>query len=227
MQIRTLSSLALTFLAFLTAGPRTTLAQSLVVNPDNLYCSLLAPEVCRNLVYYNRDTTRPGYLRGDRTVAYVRFVYSNNTDLGNGTVIPGQAVDTAQFYPTVDEYTSLTIPNTYAKLVTYQDVQIKVEFTFSGYMYDALAPKRWAKNQKAVPFRTVIVTMDQGLPTKIEWEQTKCYFADCDCVDEMCPVKCEKGDCDLKIYLGWAGTDIAGNILNSASYSIYRFQNVL
>ncbi|KAG5461290.1 MAG: hypothetical protein BJ554DRAFT_6535 [Olpidium bornovanus] len=40
----------------------------------------------------------------------------------------------------------------------------------------------------------------EGYPTAIEWESTKCYYSDCDCVDDMCPEVCtDMSKCDLRV----------------------------
>lgn len=201
-------------------------AQKLVINPNQLYCPQAEKNACLTVIRANRNPKQ--YERGQPTLAYVRFLYSNSTTYDNGTETKSWLSETAMFYPNVDEYTSLQVPNTYQRLVTYAEILVTVDFVFGGNLYQSLTPLGWAKNQKVVPFRTVIITMTNGTPTSIAWEQTKCYYSDCDCVDNMCPEKCtDTAGCDLKVYVGWAGTDVAGNILNSASYSIYKFQNVI
>jgi len=82
-----------------------------------------------------------------------------------------------------------------------------------------------------VPFWTAIITMDSGRPTSITWDDG-CYGCDdSHCVMQTCSVDytdcwnpVTQIDCDVKVYLGWYGTDANGQYLISAGKRLSQFR---
>jgi len=80
-----------------------------------------------------------------------------------------------------------------------------------------------------VPYWVAIVNLNNGIPTSIDWDDG-CYGCGGDeCIMDTCAVDiqtCEVDgiDCDIKIYLGWFGTDGDGQYLVSAGKRPSRFK---
>jgi hypothetical protein len=89
-----------------------------------------------------------------------------------------------------------------------------------------------------VPFWTIVLNVDQGTLTSVEFDDD-CSLCDTDhCVDGNCAqevtscsgqVQYENqfsttADCDFKLYVAWSGTDSDGNYLSSASRRLSQFR---
>jgi len=85
-------------------------------------------------------------------------------------------------------------------------------------------------NKRVVPFWTIIFQLDMGRVVQVTWD-SGCHgcSAETKCVDnQACSVPvswCQsKADCDLKMYVGWFGTDKNGRYLTSAGKRLSRFR---
>ena len=73
--------------------------------------------------------------------------------------------------------------------------------------------------------RTLVVKLDRGRLANVEWEGDTCKralkpTAECACLEGVCSTRCDGASkCDVKIYVGFTGTDKNGKILTSASMS--------
>ncbi|CEP03896.1 Uncharacterized protein PBTT_06870 [Plasmodiophora brassicae] len=188
--------------------------------------------------------------------------------LSDGTHAPEQMVAGSAYYmqfsPLVDELTALSIVNGSNFLTsafgqafpgqapgqnTHVAVNISVQVgpSFPSAPNHALgyAPvddKRWqvhAGITRAVPYFTIIITLQGGQVTDVSWDDqcAGCMAQTDTCQSGFCTVdasQCGSAfNCDPTIYVGWAGTDKNGQMLTSSDivpsqfikYSIPSFWN--
>ncbi|KAI9164553.1 hypothetical protein H9P43_008412 [Blastocladiella emersonii ATCC 22665] len=175
------------------------------------------------------DVNRTAYVKDDDITVMLRVFYTNTTANGTQTVAVTSNMSSI-FFPRVDQYTKLTIPKSYDLLTRLPSISVSLALVHAGRVY-ALPAKAWWSTQfnRYIPFRTVIVTMVGGVITQLEWEQTKCYYTNCDCLDNMCPIDCgtDQSACNIQVHLAWAGTDAKGTYLQSSMSSLWKLQNVI
>jgi hypothetical protein len=96
-----------------------------------------------------------------------------------------------------------------------------------------------------VPFYTFIIQLGDGFVSGLTWddgcygcegnsEETcvadadgnamGCAIAEAKCSQTNADTQLPEVDCDLKMYLGWFGTDVLGNYLTSAGKRLSRFR---
>ncbi|KAI8909264.1 hypothetical protein DFJ77DRAFT_116253 [Powellomyces hirtus] len=182
---------------------------------------------CREAQILNRlNVSVPAYAVGATAVMYMKFA---TTDRLNSTV---NYTSTAVFYPIVDDYSQLTIPGSWPALIANttdsKSPQISLDLLYRGTIY-SLDYRRWATLDRAthlyVPSRTAIITLDNGELTRFEWFSTACTLSTCTCLDSICTEPCPGNNCDVTVYVAWAGTDGNGDELTSSQRDIWRFQN--
>ncbi|KAJ1503041.1 hypothetical protein HMI54_008461 [Coelomomyces lativittatus] len=181
------------------------------------YCGEL--NQCNYVLSFSQDTNRVSYFVNDYVTVMIKLYYDNITLSTNATKVTTSNLSSI-YFPRVDNYTLLKIPNSYGYISTLSNIRISFELIHAGKRYELPALKWYSQAlQRYIEYRTVVITMNKGYITMIEWEPTKCYFADCDCLDNLCPVQCgsNQTQCNIQIYLGWAGTDAAGTMLQSSS----------
>jgi hypothetical protein len=85
-----------------------------------------------------------------------------------------------------------------------------------------------------VPYWVAILVMKDGVPTRIDWDDG-CYgCGDDECIADTCGINLDQCpdaiieqtgiDCDIKVYIGWFGTDSEGQYLISAGKRPSRFK---
>ncbi|KAJ3158654.1 hypothetical protein HDU86_002618 [Geranomyces michiganensis] len=110
-----------------------------------------------------RQNTSTQYVVGGTAIMYLKFVTTGPLGGKNYT-------STALFYPVVDDYSELQIPNSWPQLrvntTALHSPQVSLELLYAGSIY-ALPYKRWATLVDAsvlyVPSRTAIITLDNGM----------------------------------------------------------------
>jgi len=139
------------------------------------------------------------------------------------------------FHPQVDIFTLLDVVARPAEFGNererFDDLNMWVTVETAG----VAAPWKYRRDQQpggtVVPFWTAIITMDNGRPTGITWDDG-CYGCDgAHCVMQTCSVDfadcyspATNIDCDVKVYLGWFGTDSNGQYLISAGKRLSQFR---
>jgi len=141
------------------------------------------------------------------------------------------------FYPKVDEFSLLQISMNASQREAFDhpDMWIRIEFS------DKMSPLKHRRKRSrdilanivrydfVVPFWTAIIQLKDGLAESITWDDG-CYgCSDLPCYEATCGIRninCYAGkvDCDIKIYLGWFGTDKSGRYLTSAGKRLSRFR---
>ncbi|KAJ3222597.1 hypothetical protein HK099_002109 [Clydaea vesicula] len=188
-------------------------------------------EACSPIKQDSRDPSRV-YRKHANSVVYMNFRYYNGTAPGTLSTL------TASFYPTVDSYSLLNIPNSARTLigglgdVSFKSNSIYIDFlTNSGVMRSSIATFAEKSGRiYYVPARTVVITLDNGSPVSIEWAPSNCIADTCKCMDPgtkyaICGelgvgeegTLCDGTNCNIQVYLAWAGTDANGRVLASAS----------
>jgi len=145
------------------------------------------------------------------------------------------------FYPTVDQFTLMDVVGSWSdsKLMRYGDMEFRLEI---GNIFSPWQRVFSEDYQYVIPFVTGIVTLDNGSPVSIAWDNaclgcsgTQCIsgtscgiqFNTTDGADGTCAGRAGATgttDCDLKVYLGWYGTDGDNTYLTSSGqrYSAFR-----
>jgi hypothetical protein len=87
-----------------------------------------------------------------------------------------------------------------------------------------------------VALRTAIITLTDGVPTGIAWDNRigcvdTCTSTDDACIDSYCGVAyetdaatCTADDCDPRVMIAFDGTDAAGSYLVSQASTLYNFR---
>ncbi|KAI8816319.1 uncharacterized protein EV422DRAFT_296323 [Fimicolochytrium jonesii] len=184
---------------------------------------------CREVQYDARTPNRGAYNIGQQAVVYLNFT---TTDTLTGDPYPNTAV----FYPTVDDYSELVIPDSWSAIadntttVPASSPTVGLTLMHNGGSY-VTPSRKWAIKAQSeilyVPSRTAIVTLDNGEITDFNWYQTSCTLTTCTCLDDICTDTCLGKNCTVTVYLGWAGTDATGTDLTSSQRDIWRFQNAI
>ncbi|KAI9366724.1 hypothetical protein DFJ73DRAFT_1020 [Zopfochytrium polystomum] len=204
-------------------------------SPDGSYCGQSG--TCAQRRVAAADTSDL-YVKGVPSVFFLQFLYVNSTapsTTSSTTSASYNAVKTAAFYPLVDQYSELVVPGSFALVrgTTSATVApyVQVLLYFRGQLFKS-GPVAWSKldgDLYYVPARTVVVNLQNGVPisaTSLAWSPTDCALSACTCIDNICGSTCSAAaSCDIKVRVGWAGTDGNGNILSSSSLDIWRFQN--
>ncbi|KAI8586527.1 hypothetical protein BDZ88DRAFT_509696, partial [Geranomyces variabilis] len=213
--------------------------------PHSINGTAAANTPCYTDQVLTRQNTSTSYATGGTAIMYMKFVTTGPLGGANYT-------STAVFYPVVDDYSELQIPNSMKNFVawraaeifadllamgsgwsklrqnttTLHSPQISLELLYAGNIY-ALPYKRWAVLQDAtvlyVPSRTAIITLDNGVLTSFDWFSTTCTLSTCTCLDSICTESCPGANCPITAFVGWSGTDAGGQQLTSSQRDIWRF----
>jgi len=139
------------------------------------------------------------------------------------------------FHPQVDVFTLLDVvarpPEFGNERQRFDDDFMWITVETAGISAPAKHRRDQTPGGTVVPFWTAIITMDNGRPTSITWDDG-CYGCDgAHCVDQTCSVDfadcyspATNIDCDIKVYLGWFGTDSNGQYLISAGKRLSQFR---
>ncbi|KNE59323.1 hypothetical protein AMAG_03623 [Allomyces macrogynus ATCC 38327] len=214
------------------------------------YCS--TPANCQVILNKSLNPSITTYSAGDDVTVMMRVYYNESVTTSSGNVETVRRNMSTVFFPKVDAYSKLTVPNSYRNITALADIQVSLGLVTGGSYYELPAKQWYSSTMHAyIPYRPVIITLSSGtrrssLPglsfrashtshfvpgaiTMIEWQSTKCYYSNCDCLDNMCPVACgaDSSQCNIVVHLAWAGSDAQGKYLSSSMNSIYSLENVL
>jgi hypothetical protein len=131
------------------------------------------------------------------------------------------------FFVEVDEFSLLEVDNSFNKAPFKGNALVQVE---AGAQVSSEVRRTSAGN--VVPFWTAIIDVRDGNVLSVKWDEGCNGCSGDACIDLFCGVpttECgvQKGDtdCDLKVYVGWFGTDADGNFLTSSSKSLSNFRS--
>jgi len=147
------------------------------------------------------------------------------------------------FQPQVDDFVLLQVANSHTTDLTSgawiaaSDVHFRVEI---GNLTSSWKQRRSGDN--VIPFWTAIIQASQGEITGIDWDDG-CFACDnSQCINQTCGIGLETcyevttngtvvsqpgatTNCDWKVYIGWYGSDKAGNIFTSNSKRLSAFRS--
>ncbi|KAJ3189406.1 hypothetical protein HDU85_003036 [Gaertneriomyces sp. JEL0708] len=196
--------------------------------PSFDYCAALPdPEACLRIQTEARLPNQSPLSKGTPSVMYMHLHTKS-------IITNADANSTAIFYPRVDDYSELVIPDSWGKLV--DDLSDATFPTISMTLLSkdkiwVLPDLQWAIRFNGiihyVPFRTALAVLDNGNVVDFKWMPTTCTLSTCPCIDNICAVVCPNTDCNLKVYVAWTGTDSSGAMMDSVSRDIWRLQNAL
>lgn len=169
-------------------------------------------------------------------------VFLSQVDFTNATslITPGPYL---AFKSKLDEYSAVRLSNSYLSIVTSECPGVDVNstaYTNCSMSYAITVASDNLVQSTSVPYLkdylvatvfSIVVTLDNGKVTKIEWDnycdmcndQCMSWGIEEVCADKECAVETE-GDCDPRVYISWIGTDKDGNNLLSASYRMSQFR---
>ncbi|TPX73007.1 hypothetical protein SpCBS45565_g00339 [Spizellomyces sp. 'palustris'] len=199
-------------------------------NPPSLgYCAAIPAGsgtpgclIIQNEARANSSTSL--YSKANSAVMYMNLT---TTDPLSGVATSSIAV----FYPKVDDYSQLEIPNSWTNLTQYADTtppEITMYLLYRNQIFPT-ATVKWATTANGklvyVPSRTVVVNIENGALSSFQWYPTACTLTTCFCLDSICTEECPDANCPITVFVGWAGTDSNGDIMTSSSRDIWRFEN--
>jgi len=162
-------------------------------------------------------------------------VYNATVTLQNVTAHPDFELWKQIFYPQVDTFTMLQIANSNQNfVVTHVAIQIP-GFQRSDWveLQTLNAADINLRVPVVVPFVTAVIALDNGNPVSISWD-SGCYACDISlcvaagaysfCGDKSIEFGTDCPTCDLKVYLGWFGTDANQKYMTSADSRFSQFR---
>ncbi|TPX30535.1 hypothetical protein SmJEL517_g05911 [Synchytrium microbalum] len=190
---------------------------------------------------FNSSSTSGNLAKGSTAVGYMRLTYPYSPTTYETILGTNLTTMSATFYPRVDELSSLYINSSWLTMTNLSNSGIVAKVSFdvlwNGTLFSTSGKLLFqstavtGSSAAALAYvrnRTAIVSLTGGAVSGIDWEATSCTASSCACVDGICGETCSisnTNNCNIQIYLGWAGTDISGNVLTSASRSVWRFMN--
>ncbi|TPX42405.1 hypothetical protein SeLEV6574_g05621 [Synchytrium endobioticum] len=190
---------------------------------------------------FNSSATSAFLAKGSTAVGFMRLTYPYSPTTFEPITGLNMTTMSASFYPRVDELSALYINSSWPTITNLSNAGIVAKISFdllwNGTLFSTSAKLLFqsaAVSQNAaaalayVRNRTAVVTLSGGSISKIDWEPTSCTTSSCSCVESICGETCSFNNintCNIQIYLGWAGTDVDGNVLTSASRSVWKFMN--
>ena len=114
----------------------------------------------------DKIASNTGYQYNERTVFYVTVKYTK-LEIINDTEVTSSETQTAQFFPKVDQLTALVVPNVKSLLGYTTEVKVTVRAKNNLKKERLLATstsRKFFDRQAMVPFRSVIVRVDNGMP---------------------------------------------------------------
>jgi len=145
------------------------------------------------------------------------------------------------FFPQVDDYTLMQVASRKGlQRGRFDDPNMWVQIEIATASVVIVSPpkprQKTVESGKSyiVPYWVAIVIMKDGIPSRIDWDDG-CYgCSDDECVADTCGIgldQCPDSrieqtgiDCDIKVYIGWFGTDTDGQYLISAGKRPSRFK---
>ncbi|KAJ3302988.1 hypothetical protein HDV03_004268 [Kappamyces sp. JEL0829] len=160
---------------------------------------------------------------GQSLITYLRFKRTDNAI----------KTYTSLFFPAVDDYSQLAVPNSWHYLSTFASgatfTNVSLILYYGGRYFDlpyAGSSVNIAGVTYYVKSRTVLITLKNGILTDYKWAPTACTLTTCNCLDGMCTETCPAQNCNITLRVAFAGTDANGLQLTSYNRDIYRFENV-
>ncbi|TPX75534.1 hypothetical protein CcCBS67573_g03196 [Chytriomyces confervae] len=209
-------------------------------DPDVNYCGVKGT-CLQTVVSY--------FVKSAPCIMYMQVFVVNSADAKKSFV------STATFYPRVDEYSELIVPNSNAFMSQYTDasqsIQIQMVMIVDNQLYKSGMKSFTAIDQTTVcvPARTVVVNLNRGKAVSesaskkvitnvavsgmpfvnggLQWSSTDCALSACSCVESICAYDCRVSNAQLTVRVGWTGTDGNGAPMNSLGSDIWRFENAL
>eukprot|EP00462_Mataza_sp_D1_P001702 CAMPEP_0175092840 /NCGR_PEP_ID=MMETSP0086_2-20121207/2678_1 /TAXON_ID=136419 /ORGANISM="Unknown Unknown, Strain D1" /LENGTH=238 /DNA_ID=CAMNT_0016365731 /DNA_START=46 /DNA_END=762 /DNA_ORIENTATION=+ len=146
--------------------------------------------------------------------------------------------------PVVDDFTLLRLAGSYKNpLVDKSNLDqsglnhVRLEATGLTSTYKTRSRGSQLSNRYYVPFWTAIIELRDGFVQSINWDDG-CWGCDREsaaCLDKTCSVphsecfdestRSGAVNCDVKVYVGWFGTDKNGKYLTSAGKRLSRFRS--
>ncbi|KAI8804980.1 hypothetical protein BJ742DRAFT_822210 [Cladochytrium replicatum] len=198
-------------------------------NAAPLYClsGTTNSPVCWKYQANAQDPNFSALYRGSRAMIAIRYISNPNG--------PNETW-TSAFFTTVDKYMQLSIPGSGSKLLgdinddPRLNPRLRVDMIYRGTIFSTEV-RTWAtgiNGNAYVPVRTVLITLNAGIPTSVAWATTNCVLSTCTCLDQICAKPCNTTTCgDINVMVGWTGTDVNGRTLTSSRLDIWRFKNAL
>lgn len=167
------------------------------------------------------------------------------------------------FFPKVDEYSFFTVSDI-SSLSASDVLIVSVQVLQNGTLHPTSVSLPWFPKGLStsaiggtyyIDYRSVIITLNNGVISSVEWEYTNCNLKACLCfapsnalvdlpnINDTSTLDSQYSTCayasvynattglstglDLNLYVMWAGTDVNGRRLTSASYSVYKISNIV
>jgi len=147
------------------------------------------------------------------------------------------------FLPQVDDFVLLQVANSHTTDLSFgawiaaTDVLFRLEV---GNLTSSW--KRRRAGDYVVPFWTAIIEASRGEITGIEWDDGCFACGSSECINQTCGINLDEclevspngtvrsistatANCDWKVYIGWRGSDSAGNIFTSNSKRLSAFRS--
>lgn len=166
-------------------------------------------------------------------LVYLQYVTHDNSN--PAAPIAKNETFVSQFFPIVDQYSMLQIQNCRQQLFPFVNMagddlaKVQVHFYAAGALFKTVA-LTWVdyddEHSYTVPFRTVVVQVEQGVIQRVSWAPTTCTLASCYCIAETCAVvNDDMKPLNVTVHVVWVGTDKRGGVMKSASFDIWKLQN--
>lgn len=160
----------------------------------------------------------------------IAAVDGESWNYGNDTIAESSSIWRMPFTLKVDDFTALTVLGSYKSDWFKNGSHIWFEGTGWEGGYSTL--KQFQNENMVVPQLTIIIQIKDGKIVGMEWDDANACLG-CDagsCIDGFCAIpksQCglESVTCDLKVYIGWIGTDTKGNYMTSAGRRLSQFRN--
>jgi hypothetical protein len=115
--------------------------------------------------------------------------------------------------------------------------QVVLKVEFAGFTTPPVHRALVTVNDDLIaPFWTAIIVVDRGVVTGLEWDNSCSGCSDvcirsvdgaaaaCGITREKCKSGADNINCDVKVYVGWRGTDAKGNYLLSSQSALSNFR---
>ncbi|XP_049850374.1 uncharacterized protein LOC126322554 [Schistocerca gregaria] len=183
------------------------------------------------------------FARGEYSLNYVTV----KSEATNGAAILDKK---GVFFPIVDRISSLVISNSYSTFVESSEAgsptyasSPNIQIMFSGHITTSKPYFVRTSDGRTYVIASfnAIITLKDGSPTGIKWVEG-CASCQCSitsgsqscssvCLNNMCAIpeaECKKlGGCDIKVFVGWDGSDSAGARCRSSESMPFRFSRLI
>ncbi|KAI8925564.1 hypothetical protein BC831DRAFT_460472 [Entophlyctis helioformis] len=165
--------------------------------------------------------------KGEARLVFMRIVR------GDMFVTANRRLYTGVYFPKVDDYTTMSVPSSWAILET--DTSSTASANLSLVLYYGGRPislpfRQWNIRNFGQNYyiagRTALATLDEGRLVGFDWAPTACVLTSCVCLDSICADYCPSRNCNVTVRLAWTGTDRNKNVLRSYDRDVWRLQNV-